>query len=150
MKNLLGRSNRIKVTREELDSLCLRIVENENPIIPPFGMIGSFEFHRGPDHWIVNGMIPLVTAEKLYNDSLGYATILVASNEQRPSPSEKRKNELIVRGKLIAGKGTYLWAVQDPHLGWCIPSYKIISFQAAQLFIATIKEDRLVKIKKGK
>lgn len=149
MKNLLGRYDRIKITREEIGNLHLRIVENDNPLIPPYGMIGSFEFHRGTDHWVVMGMTPLITAEKLYNHSLGNAQILVVGNEKRPSPSEKRKKNLSVGGKCISRKGTYLWAVLDSQLGWCIPSYKIISFPAAQLFIATIKEDQLIKNQKG-
>lgn len=145
MKNILGRWDRSKIIEDELTSLGIKVVHNDNKMFAIFGRLGNHEFFRGPDFWVIKGKTPLITAEKLYNHSLGHAHILVVGNNTRPSPSEKRNNDLVHEGKFLAGKGAYRWATLDPHLGWIIPSYKIISFPATQLFIDTLKEDKVIK-----
>ncbi len=145
MKNILGKWNRNKIVEDEISSLRLTLCRNSNQLFPPFGRLGNFEFYRGPDFWVAKGKVPLVTAQKLFDHSLGHAHILVAGNEQRPSPLEKRKTNLIHDGKLLAGKGRYVWAELDNCLGWVIPHYKIISFQAVQLFIEILKEDKVIR-----
>lgn len=140
----MGCWNRDKITKDELSSLKINICQNKNHLFPTFGRLEQFCFYRGPEWWIVRGNVPLITAEKLYNHSLGYAHILVVGNEMRPSPSEKRTTDLIHRGRYLSGINAYKWAVLDPNLGWVIPSYKIISFPATQLFIDIIREDKLI------
>ncbi len=145
LKSVLGRWNRNQIIEDEISSLRLNLCKNPKSLFPPYGVLGNFEFHRGPDFWAVKGKVPLITAERLYNESLGKAHILVASNEQRPSPSEKHRTNFIRDGKLLAGKGRYVWAELDPCLGWVITNYKIISFPAVQLFIDILKEDKVIR-----
>lgn len=143
LKKIAGKSNREKIIKDEFDSLRIPTYTNNKSLFKTLGRKGIYEFERGVDYWVCKGPVPLVVADKLYNDSLGFAHILVQGNHARPSPYALRTDNSKHKGKVVASKGDYLWAVQDPNLGWVIPCYSILSFSAMYLFLDTLADAQL-------
>jgi hypothetical protein len=90
MRNLAGNADCDRYIRDELTRCGIEIVEGERQRgeVPArlSGRLGPYTFTRAWRYWVVDGLVPLATAQRLYAHPVGRTDIRVAGHCGCPPP----------------------------------------------------------------
>ena len=165
MDNLAGQQSNCAITKE-LNLAGIPIIAHEEmlrtePITNLTGKLGEFTFKRAWYYWVVGGLVPLKTAQKLYANPIGKKDVRVVGHCACPPPEEWSKPSNEVQERIIESFGYKedmdinekfdFWKInEDKFKEECkkrdqyIHHYHIDSQEGLNLFVKTIKENGLV------
>lgn len=172
MNNLAGSNKASKEVASELELAGIPAITNNdgwrNEVSTNVqGLLGGFHFSRAWKYWVVSGNVPLVVAQKLYENDLGKKDIRVAGHCGCPPPEnpwllwqtadgkklvssgEEDEFDLFIKSGYLdpsVKDGIIFANIEDfPKLGEAyVDLYHIDSQAGLNLFVETLKAHHLV------